>query len=100
MSTNTLTVLQGLVAMGNMEGFSGANGTNITSIYRPPYNVDMDLTDGAGHGLLYANPNITFSCTQSNETIRLWTFFNVVFRILYRYKKVGLTEYIGLVQST
>jgi hypothetical protein len=55
----------------------------------------LDLTDGAGHGLLIATDNI-FAQVSSTGT----SLTNTVYiKILYRFKEVGLTEYIGIVQS-
>lgn len=55
----------------------------------------FDLTDGAGHGLLIATDNI-FGQASSNLT----TQTNVInYKILYRFKTVGLLEYVGIVQS-
>lgn len=55
----------------------------------------LDLTDGAGHGILIATDNIfaqAFSTGSGNtNTMR--------FKLLYRFKKVGLLEYIGIVQA-
>jgi len=52
----------------------------------------VDLTDGDGHGLIVANPSIFFSikCTGlgAASTGRM--------RIIYRFKNVGLQEFIGL----
>jgi hypothetical protein len=55
----------------------------------------IDFTDGAGHGLLIATDNIYFVGDTTGATN------NVTFevRILYRFKQVGLEEYIGIVQS-
>lgn len=57
--------------------------------------IETDLTDGAGHGLLIATDNI-FCQVQSvgtggTNTARI--------KLLYRWKNVGLREYVGLVQS-
>lgn len=58
-----------------------------------------DLTDGAGHGVLIASDQIYVTLatnTMSNEADKL---AEVKVKILYRYKQVSLTEYIGIVQS-
>lgn len=52
-----------------------------------------DCTDGAGHGLLIATNAITLAVSSvlTNDT-------NIVdYKIWYRYKEVGLQEYIGIV---
>ncbi len=55
----------------------------------------FDLTDGAGHGVLIATDQI-FVQVQSIGTGNANTLH---FKILYRWKRVPLTEYIGIVQS-
>ena len=54
-----------------------------------------DCTDNAGHGLLVATDNIYVQCDTTNYGIV--KDFN--WKILYRFKKVALAEYIGIVQS-
>lgn len=57
--------------------------------------VVIDLTDGAGHGVLVATDNIyvdAITAAYSNPAI-------FAYKLLYRWKRVGLTEYIGIVQS-
>lgn len=55
----------------------------------------MDLTDGAGHGILIATDNIFAQVasvgTGLTNTVRI--------KLLYRWKNVSLQEYIGIVQS-
>lgn len=57
--------------------------------------VEIDLTDEAGHGVLVATDKIylTVSSESTGDTN------DVACRILYRYKTVGITEYVGIVQS-
>ncbi len=54
-----------------------------------------DCTDGAGHGTLVATDNIYLQNQSANtgltNTISCW--------ILYRFKRVGTLEYVGIVQS-
>lgn len=61
--------------------------------------VIHDLTDGAGHGVLVATDQISVL----NVIIGYDDDANVTVLgsvdILYRFKSVGITEYIGLVQS-
>lgn len=84
-----------------MSGFS-----NLTTTYP----VTHDLTDGAGHGILVATPNIYFTATGAVYDIAPGsaTPYDVVpliaawaggIEILYRWKQVSLQEYIGIVQS-
>jgi hypothetical protein len=55
----------------------------------------VDLSDAAGHGLLVATDQI-FMCASSAGT----SSTNACdVKILYRYKNVPITEYIGIVQS-
>lgn len=60
-----------------------------------PHDQMMDITDGVGHGILIATDSFfvqAFSAgTGAANTVR--------FRILYRWKRVKLTEYIGIVQT-
>jgi len=55
----------------------------------------IDLTDGAGHGFLVATDNI-FAQVISANTGAAQT---VAVKLLYRWKNVGLAEYIGIVQG-
>lgn len=54
----------------------------------------IDLTDGAGHGVLVATDTIYVG---GIGVAGLWT--GAGFRMLYRFKTVSLEEYIGIVQS-
>jgi len=55
----------------------------------------FDYTDGAGHGMLIATDQI-FVLLQSANTTQQNT---AECRILYRWKNIGLQEYVGIVQS-
>lgn len=57
--------------------------------------VEVDLTDGAGHGVLIATDNLFIAANTTGQTAAS-TFG---FKLLYRFKKVALVEYIGIVQS-
>lgn len=57
--------------------------------------ISMDLTDGAGHGILIATDQI-FVQAISTGTGNTNTY---QYKILYRWKRVSLAEYIGIVQS-
>lgn len=64
--------------------------------------VDIhDLTDGAGHGVLIATDSIwlTGFINGAVPDIGTTAAVNVYAEILYRFKKVSLQEYIGIVQS-
>lgn len=60
-----------------------------------------DLTDGAGHGVLIATDNIwctafiNGACPDIGTTASATIFAD----LLYRFKKISLQEYIGIVQS-
>ena len=70
-----------------------AAGTGILDIQEDPR--EMDLTDGAGHGMLVATDNIYLQGQSAGFTAAVR--FN--WKILYRFKRVSLVEYIGIVQS-
>jgi len=76
----------------NVNAFT-AGGTGVLQMEHGPH--VMDLTDGAGHGVLVAVDNLFLECNTSGmseaKTFRV--------KILYRFKKVKLVEYIGIVQS-
>lgn len=55
----------------------------------------IDLTDGAGHGVLVATDNLFFALF-TQQFIAAGTGSA---KILYRFKRVALQEYIGIVQS-
>lgn len=55
----------------------------------------VDLSDGAGHGMLVATDTLFFGAATSNYA----SAANFYCRILYRFKTVTLEEYIGIVQS-
>ncbi len=55
----------------------------------------IDMTDGAGHGFLIGTDNLFLAVSSASTSVA-----NVATaRILYRWKDVGLSEYIGIVQS-
>lgn len=57
--------------------------------------ISQDLTDSAGHGVLIGTDNIFLQVQSSGSGAS-----NVVaVKILYRWKNVSLSEYIGIVQS-
>jgi len=55
----------------------------------------IDLTDGVGHGILVGTDNLFFTVSSNN----LGSTLRASFKVLYRFKNVGLAEYIGIVQS-
>lgn len=57
--------------------------------------IFVDCTDGAGHGVLVATDNIYFQASSAGTSAS-----NVgICWILYRFKRVGTLEYVGIVQS-
>lgn len=58
--------------------------------------VVIDTSDGAGHGILHASDNIFL--TMGTEHAFATTYTGRA-RILYRFKDIGVTEFIGIVQS-
>ncbi|GAH36218.1 unnamed protein product, partial [marine sediment metagenome] len=72
-------------------GFTAAG----TSVSFQPSMIIQDLTDGAGHGVLVASDYIYVSIN-TEAWSGAATYY---FKILYRFKTVNLTEYIGIVQS-
>lgn len=59
--------------------------------------ITMDLTDGAGHGMLVATDNLYLGIIATTAA-RPYNL-TVTAKIIYRFKKVSLQEYIGIVQS-
>jgi hypothetical protein len=57
--------------------------------------IIVDLTDGAGNGILVAVPQIYLGMITAGQGAAI----NGSVKILYRYVDVDLTEYIGIVQS-
>lgn len=68
-------------------------GNSLSSIEMDPWIIDV--TDGAGHGILVGTDTIYVGVATSNFI----GLGSCVVRILYRFKDVTLTEYIGMVQS-
>ena len=79
-------------AQKNYRGAFTAAGTYQAAIIEP---FVTDLTDGAGHGMLVATDNIYFGVNTAGFTGT--AAFSA--KILYRFKRVSLQEYIGIVQS-
>ena len=70
--------------------FTSAVGVSVQNlVYR------QNLSDGAGHGILIATDSI-FMTVISAATLQANAF---VAKILYRFKEVSLSEYIGIVQG-
>lgn len=81
-------------------------GTAISSAYNGDINNrELDLTDGQGHGVLIASPQITLGVDLlvDNATATASLGFGAGSQfgcaLLYRFKEVSLSEYIGIQQS-
>jgi hypothetical protein len=61
-----------------------------------PMAIMKKLTDSNGHGLLVATDQLFMNVDTQNTAQKT---FSAVARVGYRFKDVGLTEYIGIVQS-
>lgn len=61
-----------------------------------PESPVVDLTDGAGHGVLVAADKLFFAAYADTAKADR----GVVALILYRWKNVSLSEYIGIVQAS
>lgn len=98
-STSSLTVMP---ALNNPKALmmverSAHKAFTAAGTYETPYTdpLVIDLTDGAGHGILVATDNLYFQTT----TVNYGAAAGFAAKVLYRWKTVGLTEYIGIVQS-
>lgn len=94
-NSRTFAATPGLNDPGVLTGYDKVMRVVTTggSVIHDPFTVD--LTDGAGHGILYAADSI-FATVEGVNTA---TAIAVTIRILYRFKRVTLAEYIGIVQS-
>lgn len=57
--------------------------------------IEVDLTDGAGNGVLVATDSLTFECNTDNVGV----VSPFAFRALYRTYDAGILEYVGIIQS-
>jgi len=64
--------------------------TSGASIMQQPFH--LDLSDGAGHGLIVATPSLFFGIKGTSTGVATQQSF----RIGYRFKNVSLSEFIGL----
>lgn len=68
---------------------------NANGAYSSPNQYEYDFTDGAGHGLLVASDKIySYLHTQATGATN-----NMYWGLLYRFKAVTMTEYVGIVQG-
>lgn len=76
-----------------LENAFTAAGTGLIENSQSP--AIWDFTDGAGHGVLVATDNLFLQANTTNQAAAS-TFG---FKLTYRFKEVGVDEYIGIVQS-
>lgn len=79
-----------------LQGNLSAAGTGPVA-YARYHNKEVDLTDGAGHGVLVAVPTLWFGAAIAGWPVGGQAGLGA--RVLYRLKKVTLVEYIGIVQQ-
>lgn len=84
-----------LFAMQNKENANAftAGGTGMTAYDFEPY--EMNTNDGAGHGILIASDNIFVGLS----SVATGVANRSDIKILYRWKDVSISEYVGIVQS-
>lgn len=85
-----------LIAKAHVHACAVATAANVIAT-GPTFPIVVDLTDNMGHGLLVGTDSLFFQTIQTNAASPLSG--NVTCRILYRWKNVSITEYIGIVQS-
>lgn len=80
-------------SVNNTVNFVGTGASTFHAFHNDPF--ERNLTDEAGHGFLLATDNL-FACIGTTN------FTGVaagIIKILYRFKDVGLEEYLGIVQG-
>lgn len=87
-----------VLAKKRVDFFSTAVAAAMTGYSGSSIEEIMDLTDQAGNGILVATDNLFTGNIQTGATNPL-SGGNIGCRLLYRWKNVGLSEYIGIVQS-
>jgi len=96
--TTLITFPTGSISMSDSRVFAAVSRTeSITtsgglSEFLP---IVVDLTDGAGNGVLVATDNIFFEGSSDNSALGM-VFFA---KVLYRTFDAGILEYVGIVQS-
>ncbi len=87
-----------IVAKKRIDFASTAAAAAATVYVGPGLDEPVDVTDGAGNGILVATDSIFIGCIQTGNTNPI-TGGVIGSRVLYRWKNVALSEYIGIVQS-
>lgn len=82
-----------VVAEINQTVLTSATGAMMSGT---PGTYILDLTDGSGHGILVAADKLYVQCTCANVADLAGT---CAYALLYRFKTVGMREYVGIVQS-
>lgn len=80
----------------NLRIHQAATDTAWAGMFTDP--LETDMTDGAGHGFLVATDRIWLTGQTYNQNNNAVSWHATV-KILYRFKEVGLEEYIGIVQG-
>lgn len=94
-TTNTTFSEPTVFAADSIQSRSAFTAAGTYFVILPTSPRIYDLTDGGGHGVIIATDNI-YAQVQSSGTGATNT---VHIKLLYRWKNVGLSEYIGIVQS-
>jgi len=84
-----------LVMNARFDSFNAFTATGTYAAFSPKNPVEYDLTDGCGHGLLVATDNLYIGYDTNN----VGAVSTASCKILYRWKNVSETEYVGIVQS-
>ena len=63
-----------------------------SGLYYPQNPIIHDFTDGAGHGIIIATNNMYVGVQGGSQTGAL----TVDYRIMYRFKNIGVDEFVGL----
>lgn len=87
----------GVIAFKSIYVSSIAASTDSANI--SDFSTPIDLTDGVGHGVLVATDQLFIGAIQSAAASPITGSDTISVRILYRWKDVSVTEYIGIVQS-
>lgn len=79
----------------------GTTASTVTTQYTGAIDtsVVVDLTDGAGHGVLLAANQVTWLWQEETLGLQTNTSNEKSCAFLYRFKEVSLQEYMGIIQS-